>query len=175
MKWVKECAWRGRESPHASTCRARTLTHTHTRTRTNPNTTQKHTETRTTHTLAQVYIDMTHAATRHLRCAGESADAEDEPFHAADSADSAIDDVITNTKVAGEAAAGQGWWERRQEEITTADRLLQAGAAVVLKMRRAVLKECGFTCSGGIAHNKILAKLGSGLNKPNQQVRRSQS
>ena len=55
-------------------------------------------------------------------------------------------------------------------EWTPAERLLAAGAAVALRMRRAVWDECGFTCSAGIAHSKILAKLGSGLHKPNQQT-----
>ena len=38
------------------------------------------------------------------------------------------------------------------------------------RLRLSVLEECGFTCSAGISHNKILAKLGSGLHKPNQQT-----
>jgi nucleotidyltransferase/DNA polymerase involved in DNA repair len=33
-----------------------------------------------------------------------------------------------------------------------------------------VLDQLGFTCSAGIAHSKILAKLGSGLHKPAQQT-----
>jgi hypothetical protein len=58
---------------------------------------------------------------------------------------------MTTTKVAGEAAvAGQGWWERRQEEFTTADHLLQAGAAVVLRMLQAVLQQCSFSVLVGL-------------------------
>lgn len=62
------------------------------------------------------------------------------------------------------------WWRRPLSRWKTSERLLAAGAQVVTKMRRAVLEETSFTCSAGISHNKILAKLGSGLHKPNQQT-----
>ena len=39
-------------------------------------------------------------------------DAEDELSHAAGSADSAFDDVVANTKVAGEES-GQGWCTKK--------------------------------------------------------------
>ncbi|KAL6567173.1 hypothetical protein OROGR_000841 [Orobanche gracilis] len=50
------------------------------------------------------------------------------------------------------------------------DKLLACGALIVAELRLEVLKETGFTCSAGIAHNKMLAKLASGLNKPAQQT-----
>lgn len=49
-------------------------------------------------------------------------------------------------------------------------RRLAAGAVVVAELRASVEQELGFTCSGGVAENKILAKLGCGLHKPNQQT-----
>ncbi|CAA0832219.1 DNA polymerase eta [Striga hermonthica] len=50
------------------------------------------------------------------------------------------------------------------------DRLLVCGALIVAELRLEVLKETEFTCSAGIAHNKMLAKLASGMNKPAQQT-----
>lgn len=37
-------------------------------------------------------------------------------------------------------------------------------------MRAEIFKQTSFRCSAGIAHNKVLAKLCAGLNKPNKQT-----
>ncbi|KAK7368591.1 hypothetical protein VNO80_10619 [Phaseolus coccineus] len=50
------------------------------------------------------------------------------------------------------------------------DKLLACGALIVSDLRMQVLKETEFTCSAGIAHNKMLAKLASAMNKPAQQT-----
>ncbi|XP_020574079.1 DNA polymerase eta isoform X2 [Phalaenopsis equestris] len=50
------------------------------------------------------------------------------------------------------------------------DKLLACGAIIVAQLRDKVLKETEFTCSAGIAHNKMLAKLASGMHKPAQQT-----
>ncbi|KAH8055657.1 hypothetical protein JL722_7999 [Aureococcus anophagefferens] len=50
------------------------------------------------------------------------------------------------------------------------EQTMLAGAVVVARARAAVTKQLGFTCSGGVAPNKQLAKLGCGLHKPNQQT-----
>ncbi|KAI8009830.1 DNA polymerase eta [Camellia lanceoleosa] len=50
------------------------------------------------------------------------------------------------------------------------DKLLACGALIVAELRMQVLKETEFTCSTGITHNKMLAKLVSGMNKPAQQT-----
>jgi len=49
-------------------------------------------------------------------------------------------------------------------------RRLAVGAIMVSEMREAVLKETQFTCSAGVAHNKMLAKLCGGRHKPNKQT-----
>ncbi|OXB65425.1 hypothetical protein ASZ78_005052 [Callipepla squamata] len=50
------------------------------------------------------------------------------------------------------------------------DLQLAMGAVIVEEMRVAVEKATGFRCSAGISHNKMLAKLACGLNKPNRQT-----
>ncbi|XP_032072701.1 DNA polymerase eta [Thamnophis elegans] len=51
---------------------------------------------------------------------------------------------------------------------------LTVGAAIMEEMRAAVESATGFQCSVGISHNKVLAKLACGLNKPNRQTLVSQ-
>ncbi|XP_052105521.1 DNA polymerase eta-like [Mytilus californianus] len=50
------------------------------------------------------------------------------------------------------------------------DKKLAVGALISEEMRAAVYEETGFRCSAGIAHNKMLAKLSCGINKPNKQT-----
>ncbi|KAG1658991.1 hypothetical protein FOA52_008693 [Chlamydomonas sp. UWO 241] len=45
-----------------------------------------------------------------------------------------------------------------------------AGAAIAARLRQAVTDELGFTCSAGVAHNKVLCKLASARHKPNKQA-----
>ncbi|XP_076463928.1 DNA polymerase eta-like [Babylonia areolata] len=56
------------------------------------------------------------------------------------------------------------------EETSSGDRLLAMAAVIVEEMRAAIFEQTGFTCSAGIAHNKMLAKLACGLHKPNKQT-----
>lgn len=44
------------------------------------------------------------------------------------------------------------------------------GSEIVRDVRAGVREQLKYTCSGGIAHNKMLAKLGSAHRKPNQQT-----
>ncbi|KAL9958717.1 hypothetical protein ACROYT_G035767 [Oculina patagonica] len=59
-------------------------------------------------------------------------------------------------------------WRASLEDDENIKRLA-VGAIIVSEMREAVLRETQFTCSAGIAHNKMLAKLGGGRHKPNKQ------
>ncbi|XP_062375845.1 DNA polymerase eta [Sardina pilchardus] len=55
-------------------------------------------------------------------------------------------------------------------QMDSADLQLAVGAIIVEEMRAAVEQCTGFQCSAGISHNKVLAKLACGLNKPNRQT-----
>ncbi|XP_043993281.1 DNA polymerase eta [Gambusia affinis] len=55
-------------------------------------------------------------------------------------------------------------------EQNSAELQLTVGALIVEEMRAAVEKHTSFRCSAGISHNKVLAKLACGLNKPNRQT-----
>ncbi|CAJ1067309.1 DNA polymerase eta [Xyrichtys novacula] len=57
-----------------------------------------------------------------------------------------------------------------QGEQSSAELQLTVGALIVEEMRAAVEEVTGFRCSAGISHNKVLAKLACGLNKPNRQT-----
>lgn len=47
---------------------------------------------------------------------------------------------------------------------------LLIGASIASEIRAAVKDNTTYECSAGIAHNKILAKLACGINKPNKQT-----
>jgi DNA polymerase eta len=56
------------------------------------------------------------------------------------------------------------------EELSSDDLQLYYAARIAQRLRARILKELGYTCSAGIAHNKTLAKLGSAMHKPNKQT-----
>ncbi|XP_057554111.1 DNA polymerase eta isoform X2 [Hippopotamus amphibius kiboko] len=63
------------------------------------------------------------------------------------------------------------WLDSLQtHNITSPDLQLTMGAVIVEEIRTAIERQTGFQCSAGISHNKVLAKLGCGLNKPNRQT-----
>ena len=47
---------------------------------------------------------------------------------------------------------------------------MNLGSEIVRKVRGAIWERLHYTCSAGIARNKMMAKLGSGAHKPNQQT-----
>lgn len=50
------------------------------------------------------------------------------------------------------------------------DILILLGSIEVARIRADILDQLNYTCSAGVGRNKILAKLGSGTNKPNNQT-----
>lgn len=56
------------------------------------------------------------------------------------------------------------------EEQFWAELQILKAAEYCNEIRQTVKDELGYTCSAGIANNRLLAKLGSGMNKPFQQV-----
>lgn len=50
------------------------------------------------------------------------------------------------------------------------DRRLALGAEISCRVRGAIMRDLKYTSSAGIASNKLLAKLGSAMHKPNQQT-----
>ena len=85
--------------------------------------------------------------------------------------------LLPNTFVLGqereaEDRGGQveAWLRVNESEGLSDNRRLAAGAVIMEEIRQAVYDKTGFRCSAGIAHNKVLAKLACGINKPNKQT-----
>ncbi|KAK6803116.1 hypothetical protein RDI58_000900 [Solanum bulbocastanum] len=77
--------------------------------------------------------------------------------------------VLGLEEVGSDARENVRHWFTRSD-ASRCDKLLACGAFIVAELRLQVLEETEFTCSAGIAHNKMLAKLASGMNKPAQQT-----
>ncbi|BGP16689.1 hypothetical protein JCM10213_000394 [Rhodosporidiobolus nylandii] len=60
--------------------------------------------------------------------------------------------------------------EREEPPLSWSDLCLALGAAIVRDIRTAVRERLGYTCSAGIAGNKMLAKLTSAWKKPDAQT-----
>ncbi|XP_021608536.1 DNA polymerase eta isoform X3 [Manihot esculenta] len=113
--------------------------------------------------IDEVYLDLTESAEAMLK---------ESPPHSLE----AIDEEALKSHVLGlKNENGNNVKENVREWLCRSDtdhrdKLLACGALIVAELRMQVLKETEFTCSAGIAHNKMLAKLTSGMNKPAQQT-----
>ncbi|KAH7352836.1 hypothetical protein KP509_19G066100 [Ceratopteris richardii] len=106
--------------------------------------------------IDEVYLDITDACV---------ASALEEQF----SDDVLKSHVLGLSEIDNEAGTTVEAWFRKSV-ADARDRMLAIGAVIISDLRKAVLMETGFTCSAGIAHNKMLAKLASGMHKPAQQT-----
>lgn len=82
-------------------------------------------------------------------------------------------EALPNTHVVGRTKEEVGDWLEELEADGAdgdCDARLSVGAAIAEEMRAAVFERTEFRCSAGIAHNKMLAKLACGINKPNKQT-----
>lgn len=93
------------------------------------------------------------------------------------SSDFCAEEANSDTKVLGiSVIKGYEPPEKDDEGATTAfpvtesERLLCIGATIAREIRAAIFQKLGYTCSTGVACNKLLAKLGSPLNKPDGQA-----
>ncbi|KFK31611.1 hypothetical protein AALP_AA6G135700 [Arabis alpina] len=113
--------------------------------------------------IDEVYLDLTDAAESMLA---------DAPPESLDS----IDEEALKSHILGMSRnEGDDFKESVRDWICRKDadrrdKLLGCGMIIVAELRKQVLKETEFSCSAGIAHNKMLAKLASGMNKPAQQT-----
>ncbi|XP_024987950.1 DNA polymerase eta isoform X3 [Cynara cardunculus var. scolymus] len=112
--------------------------------------------------IDEVYLDLTDAAETMLK---------ETPLESLES----INEEVLKSHVLELSSNGNDdkelvreWLQRRDADHR--DKLLACGAFIVAELRLQVLRETEFTCSAGIAHNKMLAKLASGMNKPAQQT-----
>ncbi len=64
----------------------------------------------------------------------------------------------------------KAWLKSIPEGSQSSDAKLAMGALIVNEIRANIKENLGFNCSAGIAHNKTLAKLCCGINKPNKQT-----
>ena len=78
-------------------------------------------------------------------------------------------DVDVSSRVASGVNAS-GFVRALRPDASVSDRRLALGADACRRARAAVFEKTGYTMSGGVAHNKMLAKLASARNKPNRQT-----
>jgi DNA polymerase eta len=57
-----------------------------------------------------------------------------------------------------------------EDPVDWDDVVMYLAAEMIREVRKEVEEKLGYTCSAGIARNKMLAKLAAGWKKPNQQV-----
>ena len=108
--------------------------------------------------IDECYLDLTEEAQRRVAAAGGVLPLPHRPQQ------------VHIYSSCGEDQPAEEWFHRPAHEWAAGERLLSAGAAIVADLRAAVEEKLKYTCSAGIAHSRLLAKLCSGLHKPAQQT-----
>lgn len=62
------------------------------------------------------------------------------------------------------------WFDQPHYIWNHDDKLLLCGAVICDELRSEVFKQLDYSCSGGVAHNKMLSKIASAMHKPNRQT-----
>jgi len=104
----------------------------------------------------------------HERARG--GDGEESRARASVREESETSDAMAKFRPRAPDEASVAWWDREESEWRDEEKLLAAGAYICEGLRERCLHELGFTLSAGIAQNKMLAKLTSGMNKPDSQT-----
>jgi nucleotidyltransferase/DNA polymerase involved in DNA repair len=79
-------------------------------------------------------------------------------------------DENETTKEEANSPKASDWFTRPIENWIPEDLQLLVGAYIIDQLRKDVFQQLGFTCSAGLAENKLLAKLASSMHKPNKQT-----
>lgn len=81
-----------------------------------------------------------------------------------------IREILTSISSDGTDDASHYEGDLDSSTIRKSNFKLLVGAAIAGEMRAKIKEVTGYECSAGVAHNKLLAKLVCGLNKPNKQT-----
>ncbi|KAJ3016800.1 DNA-directed DNA polymerase eta rad30 [Thoreauomyces humboldtii] len=105
--------------------------------------------------IDEAFLDMTELINSRILSLYAASEDEEDPE------DPVVDWEGAGVLVGEQVRTSTGW----------RDLQLRLAADLSSEIRAAVFAELHYTCSTGIAHNKTLAKLCSGMNKPDKQVR----
>ncbi|XP_032756532.1 DNA polymerase eta isoform X1 [Rattus rattus] len=122
--------------------------------------------------IDEAYIDLTNAVQERLeKLRGQpvSADLLPSTYIEGLPRGPAVEDTVEKEDIRKQGLL-QWLGSLKRDDPTSPDLRLTVGAVIVEEMRAAIERKTGFQCSAGISHNKVLAKLACGLNKPNRQT-----
>ena len=137
--------------------------------------------------IDEVYLDVTEEATRRLNAIQNDVAAFNAIIALARASSLAGEDAVemkmsknalrkghSGTKKDDEAELEgpnvRDWFEQPHYMWNHDDKLLLCGAIICDELRSEVLKQINYSCSGGVAHNKMLSKIASAMHKPNRQT-----